>query len=229
MGGFSYIPGMTAPAFGTTPGPYASGYSFPKPASTGSNAQLAGVGLAAASAAMSMVGGFYAIKSKQYELKQQSSALEYQKTMAGINASLKEGQAMAIMEAGQREAGRYSAQAGAAKSAKLASQAASGVVLGKGSSAEVIASGDVVKQIDMLTMNSNTVRAAEAQRMEAQSIRAGALMMGAQAEGLRATRQSMSPWLGAMPGLLSGGSQVAMQTAMYYGLNPYSNRGSGYA
>lgn len=195
----------------------------------GQNAQLAGIALTAASTAMSMVGSFYAVKSKQYELKAQASALDYQKTMAGINASMAEGQAMAIMESGQREIGRYSMQAGQLKSSRIASTAARGVQGGVGSAAEVIASGDVVKQIDMLTMNANTVRAAEAQRMQAQNIRASALMMGAQAEGLRKTGQSMTPWVGGLTGLLSGGSQVAMQTAMYYGLNPYSNRGAGYA
>lgn len=230
MSGFSYIPGVSYSAFGTTPGPYSGGYKFGTPqSSVGQNAQLAGIALTAASTAMSVVGSFYAVKSKQYELKQQASALEYQKTMAGINASMAEGQAQAIMESGQREIGRYSMQAGQLKSSRIASTAARGVQGGVGSAAEVIASGDVVKQIDMLTMNANTVRAAEAQRMQAQNIRASALMMGAQAEGLRTTGKSMNPWIGGASGLLSSGSQLAMQTAMYYGLNPYSNRGYGYA
>lgn len=201
----------------------------PLQSNPGQNAQLAGIALTAASTAMSMVGSFYAVKSKQYELKAQASALDYQKTMAGINASMAEGQAMAIMEAGQREIGRYSMQAGQVKGSRIASTAARGVQGGVGSAAEVIASGDVVKQIDMLTMNANTVRAAEAQRMQAQNIRAGGIMAGAQAYGMRKMAGGMDPWIGGATGLLSGGSQVAMQTAMYYGLNPYSNRGYGYA
>jgi hypothetical protein len=215
MGDFSFLPPATYQAIGTR-------LNQQGMRQDAGNMMVGGMILSAAGAVNSAIGTFYALDSKRYELKSQASAMDFQKSMAGINASMMEFEAQSTLAAGQKEAGRYSMQAGQAKSQRLVSQAARGVVGGVGSAAEVIASNDVVKQIDMLTINANSVRAAEAQRMQAQNVRTQGAMAGVQANNLRASAGSISPLAGTAGTLLGGAGQLYQSYGMHkYGIYPY--------
>ena len=110
----------------------------------------------------SALGSFYSAKSQQYQLKGAAMNADFQQSMANLNARAAERQAQAIIEAGQREIGRYTMQAGAAKASANASQAARGIQAGVGSAAEISASQDYIKAVDVMTMDVNTARQAAA-------------------------------------------------------------------
>jgi len=160
------------------------------------------------------IGTFYAAKSQRYQLKSQQLALEFQQSMSAINARNAEYQAQSIMEAGQQQIGQYTMRAGAAKQAGRASLAARGVQGGVGSAAEVMATADVVKDIDVLTINANTVRQAEAARMQRVNIQNEGLMAGVNAANIGATRSSINPYGMAIPSLLGSAGQVATSWAV---------------
>lgn len=211
MGDFSFLPPQTYNAIGR--------HLQQQRAENAQNMMGAGLILSIGGAVTSAIGTFYALDAKKYELESQASALDLQKSMSGINASVSEYEAQSMLAAGQKESGRYAMQAAQAKSSTIASQAASGVV--GGSAAEVIASQDVVSQIDRLTINANSVRAAEAKRMEAQNIRTQGTMAGVQADLLRGSAGSLNPYAAIGGSLLGNAGQVAQQYAMYkYGFNP---------
>lgn len=160
------------------------------------------------------IGTFYAAKSQRYQLKSQQLALEFQQSMSAINARNAEYQAQSIMEAGQQQIGQYTMRAGAAKEAGRASLAARGVQGGVGSAAEVMATADVVKEMDVLTINANTVRQAEAMRMQRVNILNEGMMAGISAQNVGATRASISPYGQAIPSLLGSAGQVATSWAV---------------
>lgn len=181
--------------------------------------------------ATSAIGSYYGAKIQQSQLRAQSDTLRYQsqsqamslqfqKDMATLNAELSEADAQQILLSGEREAGKISRAYGRAKSANRASMAARGVQLGEGSTAEVDASIELAKQVDMLTINANRTRAAAAARMQRVNYANQALMSGVSASNvatmgaisaanLRESADSISPFGQAFSSLLGNAGAVA--------------------
>lgn len=198
---------------------YNSQYANQSPASARPTADkmnwgAAGAILGIASVLQGAVGSFYQAKNEQYQLKSQESSMRFQQTMANINARAAEQQAQAILEAGEQQIGQYTMQAGQQKAAAQASLAARGVQAGVGSAAETMATADIVKEIDVITINANTVRAAEAQRMQRVNILNEGAMAGVSASNLRAMRRSINPYVGASASLLGSAGRVASMYAV---------------
>ena len=145
-------------------------------------------------------GGFGAY----YSAKSQKSQLEFQADMAAINARMAEMSAQSILQAGQKEAGAVSMRAGKVLGAQRASQAARGIQAGVGSAAEEIATTQLMKETDMLTINANATRQAWAARMQATNLANESLLKGT-------TADSISPFASAATSLIGSGSQVASQ------------------
>lgn len=181
--------------------------------------------------ATSAIGSYYGAKIQQSQLRAQSDTLRYQsqsqamslqfqKDMATLNADLAESDAQQILLAGEREAGKISRAYGRAKSSNRASMAARGVQLGEGSTAEVDASIELAKQVDMLTINANRTRAAAAARMQRTNYMNQALMSGVSASNvatmgeisasnLASSASSISPFGQAFSSLLGNAGAVA--------------------
>jgi len=157
----------------------------------------------------SAVGSYYAAESQKYQLKSQANNLQFQSEMAMINAAGAELQAQQIMEAGSQRAGTVGLKAGQVKSAAKASMAARGIQLGVGSAQEVIATTDLIKEQDMLTINANTVRAANAARTQSVNYMNQSLMAGTSAENLQTTAGNVSPGFSAFNSLLGGATSLA--------------------
>ncbi len=138
---------------------------------------------------------FYAAESKKSEL-------EFQAAMAEINARISENQAQDIMDVANKEAGNVSMRAGKVKSAQKVSQAARGVQIGVGSAAEEIATTDLMKEIDMLTINSNAVNQAAAARMQGVGFSNQAILNRSSASSLSSIGSGLSSFV-------SGASSVA--------------------
>jgi hypothetical protein len=157
------------------------------------------------------IGSFYAAKNAQIQMRMQEQNLLFQQRMSNMAARQAEFRAQGIMEAGQRQIGAYTMQAGAAKSQAKTQLAARGVQAGKGSSAEIMATFDLIKEIDAMTINANTVRAAEAQRMAATRARTQGIMAGASARSYGLSAGAISPGLGAFQSLLGGAADIGIK------------------
>lgn len=217
-------------------------------AAGGSNAfATAAPYLMALGAVQSMVGTYYSAQTAKYQLAMQgqqqsfqlgmqginaeSSAanLEFNASMADINARQMENNAQWTMLAGQRQIGQITMRAGKIKSAQRASQAARGIVLGYGSTAEEVATTDLVKEMDAITINVNATRAAESARVQKVNFENQALLARVSAKSARAAGQyytgsagvvsnyyssasdAVNPWMSATTSL-AGSSSSILQT-----------------
>lgn len=165
--------------------------------------------LAIAGMLNSAIGSFYAAKTAQYQLKSQASSLKFQSELATINAGIAENDAQYELLAGQRAIAASTMKYGQLKGSARAAMAANGVQLGEGSAAEVIATTDLMKEIDSLTINANAVRASEAQRMRKANLTNTALLTDTSASNTLLSAGSISPMTSAASSLIAGGSNVA--------------------
>lgn len=164
--------------------------------------------LSISGAVNSAIGAYYSAKTAQYQLESQSETLKFQSEMSKINQRAAEFQAQTIMQAGERQAGAVGLKYGQMKGAAKTRMAAAGGVIGEGSNREIIASSDLMKEIDMLTINANTVRAAEAARTQSVNYGNQALLQGVSAGNLASSASSISPLGGAATTLLGGATTL---------------------
>lgn len=174
---------------------------------------VAGPIMAIFGAITSAVGSFYAVQSKQNELKMQAQNQRFAAQMGRINQQAAEFAAGQIGRQGAAQFGQYSMRAGQARSGAKASLAARGAVLGAGTAAEIVGSMDVVKEIDRLNINAATVREQEAARLRAFNIGVDATMAGISAQNISATAGTLYPGLALGTSLLGGATEIATSWA----------------
>lgn len=211
MVNFTGVEGVTDLTGGSVPTLLTSGGGAvnPRAATPGSGLATAGLIMSVFGAVNSAIGGYFAAKSQQNQLKSQALTMQFQSDIAGINAKLTELQAQQTLLAGQRAAGVSTMKAGQLQSAAKARMAASGVVLGEGSAREIEATNEYMKQVDALTINANTVRAAEAARIQKVNLEAQQRLQALSAGNLAATAETISPFSAGFTNLLSGAGSVA--------------------
>ena len=158
-------------------------------------------------AAAGAVGVYAQVLAGKDQLKSQAMSLEHQQFMANLNARSAEDAAQNILAAGRREIARYTMQAGQEKSGKKVSGAARGVVLNKGSMLDILVTEDIVKEVDMMTINMNTVADAGRARVQATNIRNEGLMRGVSAGNMRRQASSMN-YNAALSSVASAGNTV---------------------
>ena len=137
-----------------------------------------------------------------YSAKNQKIQLEGQAKLADINARIAELGAQQELIRGEKEVGQISMQAGRLKSAQRVALAANGVDLGQGNAAELQASTDLMKEIDMNTARANAVRSAWGYRTQGVNAVNSAIAR-------RATGAGISPGAQAFTTLLGSAGQVA--------------------
>lgn len=170
--------------------------------------QLGGI-FAIGGAIQGAIGSYFNAKSQALQLESQSSSLAFQADMSRLNAVQAEFTAQQIMRAGNLKQGQVSLRAGKIKSSQRASLAARGIDLGVGSAVETIATTDLMKEIDMLTVNSETVRSAEAARLQRQNYLTQAAIQDVSADNVMASSRTISPAMAATTSLLGSASSVA--------------------
>lgn len=173
--------------------------------------QSAGYIMAIGAAITSAIGSYYQAEATKYQAKSQMSALAFQQEIASRNAAAAHRAADEVIAAGRQEIGRYTMAAGQKAATSRARMAARGIQAGVGSASETEASDDLIKQIDVLTLNSNTVRRAAATRMQASNYRTQATMLGVSAENARATAKSIQPWMAPTASLLGSAGMLGIQ------------------
>lgn len=190
-----------------------AGFTGPMPGELGLGSAFSKMSpwLAVAGAVQSAIGSYYQAKSAQIQAKSQASTLQFQQDISQLNARQAEFQAQNILLAGERQAGQYTMRAGQLKGSTRASLAARGGVLSEGSNLEVMASQDLAKEIDTLTINANTVRAAEAARLQKTNYMNQALMQGVSAQNALASAESINPFMSAATSLLGSATSIGGQ------------------
>jgi len=156
----------------------------------------------------SAIGMYYQAENQKIQLKMQANNLKFQAGMSQINARAAEQSAQAIMQSGEKQIGRYTMQAGQARAGAVASMAGRGYQIGKGSSLEVLASMDLVKEIDMLTINANTTRQAQAARTQAFNYQTQATMSNLSAQNLMGASSTINPALSVSTSLLGSFTDI---------------------
>lgn len=206
--------GTSTPSWANwTSGPETYGASTAKQANTADMFKTVGPILAIAGMASSAIGAYYGAKTQQYQLESQALNMDFQKSMSELNAKNAEFTAQTILESGQRQIGAVTMRAGNVKGAARASMAARGIQAGVGSAADVIATTDLIKEVDVNTINARAVQTAEAQRMAAVNAQNQAMMSGVSADNARMGASTINPFMSTSASLLGGASSVA--TAYY--------------
>ena len=153
-----------------------------------------------------MIANRAAANTERYKLRSQALNFEHQRDMAKLNRRMLESQAQHIGRAYNKQIAIRTLKAGQAISSTKASFAARGIQMGVGSTANVFASAELVKEIDRLTMNTNKVRAMNNQRLRAVNMGIRGDMLGVSANNLFSTASAVSPFMNMTSSLLTGGS-----------------------
>lgn len=160
-------------------------------------------------AIQSAVGAYYQASSAKYQLQSQQLGFEFNQKMADINARQMENQAQWYMLQGERQIGQLTMRAGKIRSAQKASQAARGISLGYGSTAEEIATTDLMKETDAITININATRAANSARTQKVNFENQSLLSGVSASNAGAMAGLVNPWASAGTSMIQSASSVA--------------------
>lgn len=151
---------------------------------------ISSVALQVGGAATGAIGSYWSAKSAKSQANSQAR-------LSDTNARIAELGAQQELIAGNREVGSISMQAGQLKSRQRVALAANGVDLGEGNAAELQASTDLMKEIDINTATSNAVRSAWGYRTQAVNAQNDALAKRATASGISPTRAATTSLLGS--------------------------------
>ena len=155
-----------------------------------------------------MIANRAAANTERYKLRSQALNFEHQRDMAKLNRRMLESQAQHIGRAYDKQIAIRTLKAGQAISSTKASFAARGIQMGVGSTANVFASAELVKEIDRLTMNTNKVRAMNYQRLRAVNMGIRGDMLGVSANNLFSTASAVSPFMNMTSTLLTGATNI---------------------
>ena len=123
--------------------------------------------------------------------------LDFQADMADINARIAELGAQQELLNGQEQIGQLTLAAGKLKSRQRVTLAANGVDLGEGSAAELQASTDIMKEIDVNTVRANAVRSAWGYRTRSVNYQNESTISRASADGVNPTASAGMSLLGS--------------------------------
>lgn len=172
----------------------------------------ASIALMAMGAVNSAIGAFYSAKTQQYQAKSAAADYEFQASMSDMNARLLEQQATSIYQSGAQEIGQTGMRYAQARGATETSQAARGI---RGASAqEQLATQDIARDMDLMTLNVNRVRAAGEARLSRVNAQNQAKFSRQNASVLRRYAKTIRPEAAVYQSLL-GSAQSSAQAGMF--------------
>ena len=167
-----------------------------------------GLTFGAGSLLTGLVGDKAKANTERYRLRSQALNFEHQRDMGQINKRMLESQAQHIGRAYNKQIAIRTMKAGRDISSTKASFAARGIQMGIGSTANVFASANLMKEIDRLTINTNKVRAMNTKRSEAVNMGIKADMAGMSASNLFTTASSISPFMNMASTFFTGAGSI---------------------
>lgn len=169
-------------------------------------------GMGTAGGVLAIGGALSSMVSSYYAAQSQRSALRFQADMQEINARISEGAAQSALNQGQRQIGQLTLQAGQLKSRQRAAMAANGIDLGEGNAAEVQASTDIMKEIDVNQINLNAVLQANGLRTQSVNQGNAAILSRGMASGISPVGSVVSSLLGSAGSVASSWYQYSKAT-----------------
>lgn len=138
------------------------------------------------------------------ENRQTALSLDLKSSTSAVNAQIAEMGAQQALRAGAQQVAQITQRAGQLKARQRAGFAASGVAVGVGSSAETMATTDIMKEVDAQTAKVNALQSAWGYRRQA-------IMLDAQSKAskiMASANRSAAPWNG-LSSILGGAAKVA--------------------
>lgn len=167
-----------------------------------------GIGLGVSSMLTGIIGAGSQANTERYKARSAALNFEHQRDMAQLNKRMLESQAQHIGRAYNKQIAIRTMKAGQAISSSKASFAARGIQMGVGSTANVFASAELMKEIDRLTMNVNKVKAMNTKRAQAVNMGVRGDMLGMSADNLFSTASTISPFMNMSSTFLTGASSI---------------------
>jgi len=167
-----------------------------------------GLGLGISSMLTGIIGAGSQANTERYKARSAALNYEHQRDMAQLNKRMLESQAQHIGRAYNKQIAIRTMKAGQAISSTKASFAARGIQMGVGSTANVFASAELLKEIDRLTMNTNKVKAMNTKRAQAVNMGIRGDMLGMSADNLFSTASTISPFMNMSTTFLTGASSI---------------------
>lgn len=178
------------------------------PASGGGMGFGFGDAMAIGGMALTAVGAFYAADATKYSLRSRALDLQFASTQAALSARVAERDASDLLEAGRQQGAFTALRYEQTKSSQRTRTAAAGLVAGVGSAAEEAASIELARDIDLLTIEENAMRASAQARMRGVNLRNRAAIARADAISAHEMSTTVNPYLAAATSLIGGASQV---------------------
>ena len=169
---------------------------------------ILGLGFGVSSMLTGFIGNQSKANTQRYLAKSKALNYELQRDLSQINKRMLERQAEHIGRAYNKQIAMRTMKAGQAISRSKASFAARGIQLGVGSTANVFASAEILKEIDRLTMNVNKVKAMNTKRGQAVNMGIRGDMYGMSADNLFTTASTISPFMNMSSTFLTGASSI---------------------
>lgn len=151
-----------------------------------------------------------------HEARRQRNIMRMQAELIDLQTKSLDNAADDAMRAGMQQAASIGFQAGQAKASQRASMGASGLQVGVGSSARVLASTDIAKEMAVNQTMANAVTQSFGYRKQAAYSRSEAL-------AVRAAADQIKPWASALSAMVSS----AMMGAEMFGMGGGSGGGGG--
>ena len=167
-----------------------------------------GIGVGVSSLVTGLIGDYSRANTERYNARNRALNLEHQRDMAQLNKRMLESQAQHIGRAYNKQIAIRTMKAGRDISSTKASFAARGIQMGVGSTANVFASAEILKEIDRLTMNTNKVKAMNTKRAQAVNMGIRSEMYGMSADNLFSTASSISPFMNMSSTFLTGAGSI---------------------
>lgn len=164
-------------------------------------------------AVTSAIGSYYAAENQKNQLKMQAQNQRFAADMSRINQRGAEYTATQIGQAGARQFGAYSMQAGQQRASTQAALASRGGVLNVGSNRDIVGSMDLIKEIDRLNISASTVRAQEAAKLQAFNLGTQATMMDLSAQNLSTSASTINSGMALGTSLLGSATDIATSWA----------------
>ena len=150
--------------------------------------------------------------------KHNNAIAQSQANIARINAQMMERQYESTLRSSERAITQKTMAAGQAKASQRAALAANGIAVGEGSAAELQASTDIVKEMDVNQIKANALSQAWGYKTQAVNYESQALMSEA---------QKQSRWGTFGVTLLGGASQVANSYGLMSANGVFDTKASG--
>ena len=167
-----------------------------------------GIGFGVSSLITGLIGDQSKADTGRYKARSAALNYEHQSFMKGLNKRMLESQAQHIGRAYNKQIAIRTMKAGQNISSTKASFAARGIQMGVGSTANVFASAEILKEIDRLTMNTNKVKAMNTKRGQAVNMGIQSDMLGVSANNLFSTANAINPFLNMSSTFLTGASSI---------------------